>query len=546
MNNLFSLAKSGLSVAQSALNVVGSNLTNGMTETYSRRNIVIGELGGLSTANGFYGYGAKVSNVNRAYDAFANQQLRGSVSNWASLNGRMEQLSDIDDMLGDESDNISVSMNNLFKSMAALSLTPDDGPARSAVFSSIGVMTQRFNESGKRLSALEKSTNTHIEQSVKDINSFTDQLAEVNKQLERAQAQNSTPPADLLDQRDALLEKMSEQIGINVTENNITGRVDVTLQDGRPLVFGDSSHKLEASPSNEDPTKTIVSYRDSNGTLTQIDEQAITKGRLSGLFKFRREDLEVARHELDQIAFQISSRMNEQHRQGFDPEGNPGGDLFSLPAIKAIANSNNISKNDLGAITVSNFRDVRSENYSIEFDGTNWNVNGEDGRLVKQIPMGAASLEFDGITIDLTGVSASAGDKFSLNPMAGYAEGISRAIKSPQEFAAADLSGSGVGNNLNLEEMLKIQNEKLIGGNTLTEAYSSLVGKIGANARAVKSGITSAEIDLDTKYNVKQALSGVDMNEETVNMQMYMQYYQANAQILQTANTLFDSLLSIK
>ncbi|AWV75056.1 hypothetical protein DN066_06420 [Enterobacter hormaechei subsp. xiangfangensis] len=46
--------------------------------------------------------------------------------------------------------------------------------------------------------------------------------------------------------------------------------------------------------------------------------------------------------------------------------------------------------------------------------------------------------------------------------------------------------------------------------------------------------------------SAKQALSGVDMNEETVNMQMFIQYYQANAQILQTATTMFDSLLSIK
>jgi len=61
MNNLFSLAKSGLSVAQSALSVVGSNLTNGMSDTYSRRSLVIGELGGMTTGNGFYGYGATVA-----------------------------------------------------------------------------------------------------------------------------------------------------------------------------------------------------------------------------------------------------------------------------------------------------------------------------------------------------------------------------------------------------------------------------------------------------------------------------------------------------
>ncbi|VAK72644.1 flagellar hook-associated protein FlgK [Enterobacter hormaechei] len=546
MNNLFSLAKSGLSVAQSALSVVGSNLTNGMSDTYSRRSLVIGELGGMTTGNGFYGYGATVTGVDRAYDAFANKQLRGSVSNWASLNGRMEQLSDIDNMLGDESDNVSVSINNLFKSMATLSATPDDGPARSAVFSSLGVLTQRFNDSGKRLTALEKSTNTNIETSVKEINSISDQLAEVNKQLERVQAQNGTPPADLLDQRDALLEKLSEQIGIDVTENSVSGRVDVTLQDGRPLVFGENASKLQATASESDPDRIVVSYVDSNGTTTPVNEASITKGRLAGLFKFRSEDLEIAKNELNQIAFMMASRMNEQHRLGETPAGVPGGDLFSLPPMKAVANAGNAGGGTLDAISVTDYTNVKSENYSIDFDGTNWNVMGEDGRLVKQVPAGSATLEFDGIEIDLSGVTASTGDSFSFNPMAGAAEGIGRAINSAQDFAAADASGGGVGNNLNLEEMLKIQNEKLIGGSTLTEAYSSLVETIGSNARAVKSGISSAEIDLQTKYDAKQALSGVDMNEETVNMQMFIQYYQANAQILQTATTMFDSLLSIK
>lgn len=222
-------------MAQSALRVTGDNLTNGMSGIYSRRNITIGELGGRSTTQGFYGFGAQVSGIERAYDAFANNQLRGSLSHYASLSGRMEQLSDIDNMLADESDNVSVALNDMFKAMATLSGDPADGPARAAVFNSLGTLSNRYNASAKRLTALEKSTNTQIEQSAKDINSYTQQLAELNKQLERAQG-SGTPPADLLDQRDALLEKMSEHIGITVTENQTTGRVDVTLADGRPLV----------------------------------------------------------------------------------------------------------------------------------------------------------------------------------------------------------------------------------------------------------------------------------------------------------------------
>ena len=544
MNNLFSLARSGLSTAQSALSVVGSNLTNGMSGTYSRRDIIIGESGGLTTSKGFFGYGAHVEGVQRAYDAFANTQLRDSISNWKAMSGRYEQLSDIDNMLGDESDNVSVSLNNLFKAMATLSENADDGPSRTAVFNSLGVLTQRFNESGKRLSGLEKSTNTHIEQSVKDINSATEQLADVNKQLERIQAQNGTAPADLLDQRDSLLEKLSEQIGIEVNENKISGRVDVTLTDGRPLVSGDKAYKLETSPASDDPSRTIVSYTGSDGIASPINEDSVSKGRLAGLFKFRNEDLDVARDELNKIAFTMASRFNEQHHQGFDPSGAIGGDLFSLREIKGIANARNTGSGSLEPIMVSDYTKVNAEDYTISFDGNGWNVTGADGRAVA-VDLSGGTLKFDGLEMAIPS-NGSKGDSFKLNPMAGAAEGLGRAIDSAKDIAASDSVDGGNSNNGNLEKLLKIQDEKLIGKSTLTEAYSGLVGTIGSNARSVKSAISSAETDLNTKYNTKQSLSGVDMNEEMVNMQMFMQYYQANSQILQTATTLFDTLLSIK
>ncbi|MCU2394281.1 flagellar hook-associated protein FlgK [Enterobacter ludwigii] len=546
MNNLFNLARNGISVAQAAIRVTGDNLTNGMSGNYSRRSLIIGELGGMSTAQGFFGYGARASGVERAYDAFANNQLRDSLSGYASFTGRMEQLADIDNMLADESDNVSVSLGKLFKDMATLSGDPADGPARAAVFTSLDVLANRYNASAKRLSGLEKSTNTQIERSAKEINSYTEQLAQLNKQLERLQG-NGAPPADLLDQRDALLEGLSEQLGITVTEDQISGRVSVTLPDGRPLVSDDTAYKLETSPSDAEPNKMIVSYVDANGKASPLDENAITKGRLGGLFKFRNEDLVVARQDLDQMAFMMAHRMNKQNGEGLTAEGKSGGDLFSLPDIKAIANAKNRGGDALDQIAVTNFKEVKSENYDISFDGANWVVKGADGRIVPLDPAApAGTLKFDGIEITLpTPSTALAGDKFTLNPMAGAAEGISRKITSAQDFAAADLTG-GEGNNKNLEKMLDIQKEALIGNNTLSEAYASLAGKIGESAREVKSYATSAENDLRTKYDTKQAFSGVNMDEEYINLDMFRQYYNGSAQLLKTATAMFDALLAIR
>ncbi|MGX5108937.1 flagellar hook-associated protein FlgK [Enterobacter cloacae] len=547
MNNLFNLARGGLSVAQAALKVTGDNMTNSMSASYSRRNIIIGELGGMSTPNGFYGYGAQVNGIERAYDAFANNQLRGAISHYSALNGRMEQLADIDNMLADESDNVSVSLNDMFKAMATLSSDPESSAARSAVFNSLKTLSDRFNASGKRLSGLEKSTNTQIEQSAKDINSYTKQLAEINKQLERAQGQG-TPPADLLDRRDALLEALSEQMGIEVSENPQSGRVDVTLADGRPLVSGDKAYELKTSPSATDPNKTIVSYIDANGNATPLDEDRITKGRLAGLFKFRNDDLALARKELDEIAFMMASRMNEKNADGLDANGEAGKSLFSLPEIKARANPNNAGAG-LGPITIveADYEQVKNEDYTVRFEAGNWVVQGADGREVARVADGAADITFDGINIKLPAAGTGTnGDSFTLNPMSGAAEGMSRNITSAQEFAASGNPSEGASDNKNLEEMLKIQTEKLIGDSTLTEAYASLVGTIGDHARGVKSNLVSAESDMRTKFDTKQALSGVNTDEEIINMDMFMQYYNANAQILKTATAMFDSLLAIR
>ncbi len=546
MNNLYNLARNGLSVAQAALRVTGDNLTNGMSANYSRRSLIIGELGGMSTAQGFFGYGARAGGVERAYDAFANNQLRGSLSSYASFSGRMEQLSDIDNMLADESDNVSVALNDMFKALATLNGAPDDGPARAAVYNSLGTLTNRFNTSAKRLTGLEKSTNTQIEQSTKDINSYTQQLAELNKQLERAQG-NGTPPADLLDQRDALLEQMSEHIGITVTENQLSGRVDVSLPDGRPLVSGDTAYKLQTSPSDTDPNKTIVSYVDASGKATPLDESNITKGRLAGLFKFRNDDLAIARQELDQIAFMMAHRMNEQNEKGFTSDDKQGGALFSLADIKAVANAKNTGTGKLDSITVTDFRKVKSENYTLTSDGAGgWIVTGADGRTVPVDTGTAGKLKFDGVEIDVPATGFNAGDSFTLNPMAGAAEGLSRKIASGQEIAAAGKTPALPGDNTNIEALMAIQKEELIGKNTLSDAYASLVGTIGDRARAVKSETASAETDLISKYDTKQALSGVNMDEEYINLDMFKQYYNANAQLLKTATAMFDTLLSIR
>lgn len=545
--NLFNLAQSGLSAAQNALNVVGNNLTNATTSGYSRQNIILGEAGGKSTNYGFFGYGVKTGDVQRAYDGFISNQVRGAATQYMSLTGRYEQVSQIDNMLGDSTNNISTSMDGLFEAMEAVSKDPVDPAARQGVLAQFNAIANQYRSNSSTLNGLEKSTNTQIDQTVTDINACTKQLAELNQQIEKIHGQTGGMPSDLLDQRDQLLNQLSQNIGIKVSENKETGTVDVSMGNGMALVSGGKSYQLQASTSAENPAQTVVSYVDASGNALALDENA-TSGKLGGLFKFRNEDLVSARDQLNQLALQMANKFNEVNGNGYDLNGNAGGDIFSIGNPQAVGNTDNAGSGSLD-VSFTDITAVKSQDYQLVYNGpgsTDWTVTTCDGCTITPTIGGNGELEFEGISI-MPGGTPQPGDSFTLNPTDGAADRIAVAITDGDEIAASSSADpTEESNNENILALIGIKDEEVVGKMTLSGAYASLVSSVGSSVSALKGDITTSAKVYDQWSLQQQSVSGVDMNEEYVNMQMFSQYYQANAQVLQTATTIFDTILSIR
>ncbi|WP_435927740.1 flagellar hook-associated protein FlgK [Dryocola sp. BD613] len=546
--NLLNLAQTGLSSAQSALNVVGNNLSNAMTSGYSRQSIIFGEAGGRTTGNGFFGYGVQINGVERAYNGFINNQVRGAATEYQALVGRYEQLSQIDNMMGDDTSNISVSLGNAFGAMEKMSSDPVSQAARQETFSQFKALSYQFQSNSKTLNGLEKGTNTQIKQTVDNINASGEQLAKLNREIEKIQGQTGTLPPDLLDQRDTLLSKLNDQIGIRVTENPTTGRVDVTMANGLPLVNGDRAYALEASVSPENPSKTVVSYIDASGNSLPLDEAKITTGKLAGLFKFRNEDLADARNQLNQLALQMANRFNEVNQQGYDLNGAKGEAIFTITDPVALANRNNSGNATLGVV-YSSVSDVKPQDYTITYKGpgaSDWEVKTSSGEVVETTTGPDGELQFDGLSIKPQG-TPQANDSFMLNSVSGVADNLNVAIGDGSKIAASSSPDeSDESNNENIKNLIAIKNETLVGKSTLTEAYASLVSSVGSSMTSLKANAATSAKTLDAMLYEQQAVSGVDLNEEYINLTMFSQYYQANAQVLQTATTLFDTILSIR
>ncbi|MDQ1213489.1 flagellar hook-associated protein FlgK [Pantoea anthophila] len=546
--NLFNIARGGLDAAQSALNVVGNNLSNAMTDGYSRQSIILGEAGGRATRYGFFGYGVQTNDVKRCYDSFLNNQVRGANSQYAGVNGRYQQLSQIDNMFGDSTNNIAVTMGNIFGAMEKMSSDPASSASRQEVYAQFKAIANQYRSNSETLKGLEKSTNTKISQTVDDINSCASELARLNKEITKVQGASGTLPSDLLDQRDQVLNQLSGLTGIKVSENSTTGRVDVTLANGYALVNGEDTFKLNAQSSADDPGKLVVGYTDNSGNSMLLGDDALSSGALGGLFSFRNGDLKDAENQLNQLALQMASKFNQVNEAGYDQNGAAGTAIFSLDDPQAIANSQNGGNGSL-AVAISDSSAVQAQDYTLTFTGpsaTDWTVKTGDGRTLTPTVGDDGSLSFDGLTVKPQG-TAKANDSFRLNPLDGAAGSLKVAISGGDQIAASSSSDpTDQSNNENIKQMLDIKNQQLVGKSTLNDAYASLVSSVGTAMTSLKSSCETSASVLDQWSQQQQAVSGVDMNEEYVNMQMYTQYYQANSQVLQTATTLFDTILSIK
>jgi flagellar hook-associated protein 1 FlgK len=127
----------------------------------------------------------------------------------------------------------------------------------------------------------------------------------------------------------------------------------------------------------------------------------------------------------------------------------------------------------------------------------------------------------------------------------GWSLNLTGAPQAGDTFNVAQ-NTNGVGDNTNALAMANIADLGVLdGGNsTLTDAYAQLVGTVGTNTQQAQNGLTAQTALLNQSIAAQQNVSGVNLDEEAANLVRYQQSYQAAAQVISVASTLFDSVLA--
>jgi flagellar hook-associated protein 1 FlgK len=104
------------------------------------------------------------------------------------------------------------------------------------------------------------------------------------------------------------------------------------------------------------------------------------------------------------------------------------------------------------------------------------------------------------------------------------------------------------GDNRNLLDMIELQRDKTIfsGRGDFTEVYTDIIGDLGSAVVQAAVGRDSQQIVVDHAQQKRDETSAVSLDEEAANLLRFQQAYQASAQIISTANKLFDTILGIR
>lgn len=537
-SNILNIGQTALAAAQAGLSVTGHNIANSSTPGYSRQQIVQSAALAQNFGFGFVGQGTEVNQIKRNYSSILAAQFNSAQSASSATNAYATQLSQIDSILADSSSGLSPSFQQFFSNVQALSSNPSDAATRQAVLSTAQTLSNRFADIGNRLEELRSGVNTQLTAYTAQVTSYAKQIANVNDTISKSLAVDSiNPPNDLMDQRDLMISELNKLVKTDIQQQN-DGTYNVFIGNGVPLVIGSKPYTLTTVASSTDPSRLEVAYV--SNIVSELNEKSIVGGALGGLLQFRSGSLDQIQNQLGQLATVFASTFNAQHQAGFDSAGVAGTALFNVPVPQTFGHSSNSGGATITA-TITSATALTSSDYRVQYDGTNYNITRLSDNTVQSF--GSLPQTVDGLNINGTFAS---GDSFLIQPTRNGATTLSVAITDINKIAAADSVG-GSGNNINALLLADLQNQGTLNNNSLSyeNAFAKLVSLVGNKTNELKVNGAAAEALLAQTEAAQQSESGVNLDEEAANLLRYQQAYQAAGKVMQIANSLFDTLLSL-
>nr|MBS0020071.1 flagellar hook-associated protein FlgK [Gammaproteobacteria bacterium] len=546
LSGLIGQGLSGLVASQRGLATSGHNISNANTPGYHRQRVELAARPPSGSDNGFTGNGVAVNAIRRSYDQFLTAQIRTSTAGTGEAQTFHALASRVDNVLANSDTGLASALQSFFDAVHEVAADPSSLANRQVLLTQAEGLAQRYHALDRQLTDLEQEANGRLTGLVSEVNALAEGIAEVNREIVQAEgAAGGAPANDLRDRRDELLRQLAEQIGFHTVEQD-DGAINVLIGKGHPLVVGGSNMSLSVVANPFDATRKELAVAAGGSSITV--SHTLSGGAIGGILDFRDRVLTEAENALGRVAVGLAQNFNSLHRSGADRDGNPGLDFFvSIDSVTARVLGHDQNTGTSPSVTITDPAALTTSDYRLDYDGTEYVVTRLSDNNVERFSAPAGSLGVDGFEIDVS-VPLSAGDRFMVRPVAAGARKFGLLIQEPRRIAAAlpDALG-GVGDNRNALQLAHLQQDLALenGSATLAGAYGQLVASVGAITQKAEAQRSAQEVLLNQVTDARDAVSGVNLDEEAANLLRYQQAYEASARFIAAADATFNSLLDV-
>ncbi|MCL2789954.1 MAG: flagellar hook-associated protein FlgK [Desulfobulbus sp.] len=348
--NALSSGKTSLLTNQKSLEIVGNNISNVNTPGYSRQRARLTDIPSISYGNFFIGQGVTVSDVSRDYSLFITKQLQNKTVDYGEETGKSNILQELERIFNVSENNLASQINNFFDSWQSLTTNPSGQVERDMVIQQGQLLGQSFNSITDELDTLERNINGEITTGVAAVNEKLAEVARLNDRINLIESSGQSANA-ARDQRDLLIQDLSQTLGVQTYTDN-RGMLCVQLPGGIPLVTGSTAATISTVTSG-----TNVNLQVNIAGATRAVDLDSMGGQFKGMFEMRDVFIKGLRDDLNTLAVDLTTAVNEYHVDGYGSDGETGrlffNDLSALPPDQVASRNVMVAITDVSQVAAA-------------------------------------------------------------------------------------------------------------------------------------------------------------------------------------------------
>ena len=571
------IGSSALSSFQVATNTTANNIANVKTTGYTRQEATLQAKDAINvTARyGSVGTGVTVTSIKQQRDLYYDNKYWENNSCYGRYEQKLYYMEQIQNYFKDNGSSVkgfSSVFSQMFSDLDTLRSKPSDKTVRNQFISSAQSLCTYFNQMSDNLSKLQDDCNEEIRNNVDKINSISEKISLLNKEINQIETGTGVEAGSLRDERANLIDSLSKIVNVSYNETEVQntngdnlGGTNFSLYiNGEKVVEGKDYRKLicESSKTKNNQTDNDDLYKIywEDTKITKADSYSLTVENISidNIKSLNLPDKD------GKITVNNISYSYDSWEAQVDAQGNIKSVTFNLSKDKAIADPEKTVAEGylLNAGSAINARGIPYymtqlnefvRNFSEMFnqiESKGQNLNGDTPPTF-----------FEAITNTAKVYDFSESEAYSKLPD-GQTATINSSSNTYYRMTAANFSvNKDVMNDVSLfatstdyvktdscdivDELKKLQSEKTVYRGDKAESFlETIISNVSVDTEKAETYNKLYSNLEQTIANQRTSVSGVDEDEEALNLVKFQYSYNMASKIISVMNQMLDKLIN--